>query len=113
MILVRSERRLPPTKGISVGWEVASEARRVIQVRVVLGYVSVEPAAGAPPNLLNGVLTTLELSLSSSSTSVQAPDLGRGYRLLSEAPCKKARNFGLGSIKTRSGPGVPPHAESG
>ena len=43
MILVRSERRLPPTKGISVGWEVASEARRVIQVRVVLGYVSVEP----------------------------------------------------------------------
>ena len=65
------------------------------------------PAAGAPPNLLNGVLTTLELSLSSSSTSVQAPDLGRGYRLLSEAPCKKARNFGLGSIKTRSGPRGP------
>ena len=69
------------------------------------------PAAGAPPNLLNGVLTTLELSLSSSSTSVQTPDLGRGYRPLSEAPCEKARNFG--SIKTRSGPGVPPHAESG
>ena len=43
MIIVRRERRLPPTKGISVGWEVASEARRVIQVRVVLGYVSVEP----------------------------------------------------------------------
>ena len=48
----------------------------------------------------------MELSLSSSSTSVQTPDLGRGYRPLSEAPCEKARNFG--SIKTRSGPGVPP-----
>ena len=59
-------------------------------------------------NLLNGFLTTLELSLSSSSTSVQTPDLGRGYRPLSEAPCEKARNFG--SIKTRSGPGVPPPA---
>ena len=47
MIIVRSERRLPPTKGIS---EYPSRmgpgsSRRVIQVRVVpvLGYVSVEP----------------------------------------------------------------------
>ena len=62
------------------------------------------PAASL--NLLNGFLMTLELSLSSSSTSVRTPDLGRGYRPLSEASCEKAGNFG--SIKTRSVPGVPP-----
>ena len=44
--------------------------------------------------VLNGFFTTLELSLSSSSTSVQTPDLGRGYRPLSEVSCEKARNFG-------------------
>ena len=43
MIIVRSERRLPPTKGISEYPRMGSSlARRVIQVRVVLGYVSVE-----------------------------------------------------------------------
>ena len=56
--------------------------------------------------VLNGFFTTLELSLSSSSTSVRTPDLRRGYRALSEASCEKAGNFG--SIKTRSVPGFPP-----
>ena len=46
MIIVRSERRLPPTKGISDSepeYRDPRMAQRVIQVRVVLGYVSVEP----------------------------------------------------------------------
>ena len=56
--------------------------------------------------VLNGFFTTLELSLSSSSTSVQTPDQEGGYRSLSETSCEKAGNFG--SIKTRSVPGFPP-----